>query len=113
MANSMPVVISSDQTSLPVSITGEPLKISGTENGTPVGTEFTFVNNVKQQILAAKDRDQAISYADFGTKNQRITQINYTAPSIGVGAGYIAQKIMTYVLDSGKYKRTNITWSII
>lgn len=112
MANSMPVVIASDQSSVPVSV-DDPLKISGTENGLPGGPEFTFVNNRRLQILSAKDRVQSITYADFGTKDQRITQIDYTAPSIGVGPGFTARKTFIYVLDSGKYKRTSIIWSII
>lgn len=115
MAESVPVVLASDQSAINVTATlaSEPIRISGTENGQPAGTEFTFVNNLRSQILAAKDRDQAFTYADFGTKNQRITQIDYTAPSIGSGVGYTARKSLTYVLDSGSYKRTNITWSLI
>lgn len=83
--------------------------IIGTEDGTPTGVQKVFVNNRYLQILAAKDRDQDIVYADFGTKDQRITQIDYVAPSIGVGAGFVARKTFTYVLDSGRYKRTKIT----
>lgn len=115
MAGSVPVVFASDQSPLSVvaTLSDEPLRISGTENGQPGGTEFTFVNTLRGQILAAKDRDQAFTYADFGTKDQRITQIDYAAPSIGSGAGYTARKTLTYVLDSGKYKRTNITWSLV
>lgn len=110
---SLSVVLSSDQSSIPVTLPDEPIILSGTENGQPTGTEFTLVNTRKQQILAAKDRDQSILYADFGTKNERITQIDYTAPSIGVGAGFTARKTISYVLDGSKYRRTNITWSII
>lgn len=119
MANSMPVTIASDQSAIPItgSVTvtfpDEPLKISGTENGQPNGPEFTFVNNVRSQILAAKDRDQAIIYADFGTRNQRITQIDYTAPSIGSGSGFIARKSFIYTLVGTKYRRDNIIWSIV
>lgn len=83
--------------------------IIGTEDGTPTGVQRVFVNNRYTQILAAKDRDQDITYADFGTKDQRITRIDYIAPSIGVGVGFTARKNFTYVLDSGKYKRTKIT----
>ncbi len=114
-ANSMPVTLATDQPAIPVTatLTDEPIKISGTENGQANGTEFTFVNNLKQKILSAKDRNQAITYADFGTKNQRITRVDYTATSIGTGSGYTARKNIVYVLDSGKYRRTNITWSLI
>lgn len=113
MATSMPVVIANDQSPVPVSLSDEPIKISGTENGQPGGPEFTFVNNLRLQILAAKDRDQAIVYADFGTKDQRIIRIDYTAPSIGTGPGFTARKTLTYTLVGTKYRRDNITWSIV
>jgi DNA-binding beta-propeller fold protein YncE len=83
--------------------------IKGTIDGSPTGVEYTFVNNVKNQILATHDRVQEIVYEDFGTKNQRIKEINYTS---NLFPGVIAKKILTYVLESGRYKRTNIIWSI-
>jgi hypothetical protein len=95
-----------------VNLSGEPIKISGTENGQPGGPEFTFVNNIRSQILAGKDRQQDITYADFGTKNQRITQITYTAPSIGSGPGYTAIKTFSYTLVSNRYRRDSIDWTI-
>lgn len=113
MATSMPVVIANDQSPVPVALSDEPIKISGTENGQPNGTEFTFVNNLRLQILAAKDRIQNITYADFGTKNQRVTQIDYTAPSIGSGPGFTARKTFTYTLVGVNYRRDSIIWSII
>jgi hypothetical protein len=136
MANSMPVTIASDQTAIPVTgpltdaelraspievtgdlsvvLTDEPIKISGTENGQPNGPEFPFVNNLVQQILKAKDRTGTISYADFGTKNQRITSLTYTAPSIGVGPGFTAVKTFTYTLVGNRYRRdTPGDWSLV
>lgn len=113
MANSVPVTIATDQTPIPVTIPAEPLKISGTENGQPSGTEFTFVNSLRNQILAAKDRVQNITYADFGTKNQRVTQIDYSAPSIGSGPGFTARKILNYSLVGVNYRRDSITWTLV
>jgi hypothetical protein len=113
MAGSMPVVIASDQTPVPVSLADEPIKISGTEDGSPTGTEFTFVNNRRLQILGARDRTANITYADFGTKDQRVTQIDYTAPSIGVGAGFTARLTLSYTLVGNRYRRDSLTWSII
>lgn len=112
-ANSMPVTMATDQPPIGVSLVDEPIKISGTENGQPGGTEFTLVNTLRQQILSAKDRDQVITYADFGTKNQRIIRIDYSASSIGTGAGFTARKTLSYVLDGNSYRRTNITWSLV
>jgi len=101
----------------PVAVTAtladEPIIISGTEDGNPSGTEFAFVNNRRLQILAAKDREQYITYADFGTTNQRVTQIDYISPSIGVGAGYTARKNLSYTLVGTRYRRDTITWSLV
>ena len=117
-ANASLASIDSKLTS-PLAVTGsltladEPIKMSGTEDGLPGGTEFTFVNNRRNQILAAKDREQALTYADFGTKNQRITQIDYTATSIGTGAGYTARKTLSYTLVGNNYRRDSINWTLI
>jgi len=114
-SSSMPVVIASDQSPIPVTATlsDEPIKTSGTENGQPSGSEFTFVNNRRLQILAAKDRVQSISYADFGTKDQRVTQIDYVAPSIGSGVGYTARKVLNYSLVGNRYRRDSIAWNLV
>jgi hypothetical protein len=109
-ANSSPVVLASDQPAISVNLNNEPIKISGTEDGTPSGTEYLFVNNIRQQILVAHDRDQAITYADFGTKNQRVTQIDYTSATF---PGIIARKTLTYTLVGNNYRRDNITWTIL
>lgn len=95
--------------------TSEPdnVLIVGTEDGTKTGTKHVFVNNIRSKILAASDRVQTITYADFGTKDQRVTQIDYTAPSIGIGPGYTARKLLNYTLVVNKYRRDSIDWSIV
>lgn len=114
-AASMPVVLPAAQIAdlKNVSLADEPIKMSGTEDGLPGGTEFTFVNNRRLQIMDAKDRAQAITYADFGTKDERITQIDYTASSIGTGAGYTVRKSITYTPVGSKYRLDNITYSLV
>jgi hypothetical protein len=109
-AASMSVVLASDQPAIPVTISSEPIKISGTIDGTPSGTEYPFVYNVRQQILAAHDREQDITYADFGTKNQRVTQIDYTSATF---PGIIARKTFTYTLVGVNYRRDSIDWAIL
>lgn len=84
--------------------------IAGTEDGTAIGTIRHFVNNRRQQILAAHDRSQAIIYADFGTKDQRVTSIAYTSPTF---PGITALKTITYTLVGNRYRRDNIIWSIV
>jgi hypothetical protein len=69
-----------------------------------------IVLNIKEQIMRATDRQQDITYADFGTKNQRITEINYSAVSVGVQT---AKKLITYTLVGNKYRRDSIDWSIV
>ena len=88
-------------------------KISGTDDGQSTGTERVFVNTIKNQILNAKDRAQTISYADFGTKDQRVTQISYTAVSIGTGAGFTARKTISYTLVGNSYRRDSISWTLV
>lgn len=90
--------------------TKDDVAIAGTENGLPNGTVRHFVNNRRQQILAAHDRIQQITYADFGTKDQRVTSIAYTSPTF---PGITAIKTLTYTLVGNKYRRDNITWSIV
>lgn len=117
MANSMPVTIANNQSPIPVvaSLGDEPIKISGTIDGTPGGVEYTFVNNRVAQILAAKDnRSGTLSYADFGTKDQRVTSITYTAPSVGTGPGFTAVKSFTYTLVGNRYRRdTPGNWTLV
>lgn len=84
--------------------------IYGSNDGTPTGTMLPVVNSIRLQILNSEDRDQAISYADFGTKDQRVTQIDYTSP---VFPGIIARKTISYTLVGNRYRRDNITWSIV
>lgn len=81
----------------------------GTIDGTPSGTQAVFVNNIRQQILASHDREQDITYADFGTKDQRITQVDYNSATF---PGIIARKTIVYTLVSGRYRRDSINWSI-
>lgn len=112
MSASMPVVISSDQTPIPVAatLTGEPILISGTEDGTPTGIERTFLNNLKLLILDTQDRISNYTYADFGTKNQRITEITYTStifPSTTI------KRTFAYTLVGTNYRRDSETWSVI
>lgn len=100
---------------VPVSVTGsvsvaEPLIISGTEDGTFSGTERAFVNNQRLQVLASKDRQETYTYLDFGTKDQRISRVEYTSPTF---SGITVRRDFNYVLDSNKYKPTTTVWSIV
>jgi len=102
---------------VPVSITepllttiDQPIYVGGTINGQYSGQKFGFVYNSKQQILDSHDRIADFIYADFGTKNQRITEIEYTSATF---PGITVKRTFTYTLVSGKYKRDNEIWSLI
>lgn len=86
------------------------VQLVGSIDGTKTGTKYGFVNNIRQQILSSQDREQAITYADFGTKDQRIVQIDYTSSTF---PGFTVQKIINYTLVSGRYRRDSIEWQIV
>ena len=110
LTNPLPVSVPSGVTIGDLSANKDDVAIAGTENGTATGTVRHFVNNRRLQILAAHDRDQAITYADFGTKDQRVTQIVYTSATF---PGNQAIKTITYTLIGNRYRRDNITWSLV
>lgn len=82
----------------------------GTEDGTPTGIQRVFVNNFRQQILATHNRVAAFTYADFGTKDQRITQVNYTSTTF---PGITIQRQFAYSLVGTRYRRDNETWNVV
>lgn len=101
MAGSMPVVMASDQSAI---------KIAGSDDGTNSGTEYGIVYNQRQQVLDAHDRLETYTYVDFGTKNERITRIDYTSATF---PGFTVRRDFNYVLDSGSYRMTTSPWSIV
>jgi hypothetical protein len=117
-ANSVSVTLASDIGPLEVNVelnaftntNPDNVQLVGSIDGTATGAKYGIVNNIRLQILNAHDRVQDITYADFGTKNQRITEIDYTS---SVFPGIIARKTLTYMLVGTKYRRDSITWSII
>jgi hypothetical protein len=88
-----------------------PTLIFGTEDGTPTGLAHVFVNNVFKQILASEDRVDTITYADAGTKNQRIIRIDYTSNI--VHNGVTARKDITYTLAGNSYVVNTITKTLV
>jgi hypothetical protein len=85
--------------------------ITGTEDGTLTGQSHVFVNNVFKQILAAEDRIEEYTYADAGTKNERVTAIEYS--SLIVHPGITAVKTIAYNLVGNSYVVASITRSLI
>jgi len=87
----------------------QPVIAAGTVDGLASSAPVIFVNNIKNQILAAHDRQQEIIYADFGTKNQRVVEIIYTSATFPL---FTATKTFTYTLVGNRYRRDTITWSV-
>jgi hypothetical protein len=88
-------------------LTPDSVMITGSENGTATGQKFGVVYNKKQQVLDSHDRVANFIYADFGTKDQRITSIEYTSATF---PGIIIKREFTYTLVSGRYRRDSETW---
>ena len=63
----------------------------------------------KSIILAAADYERAFTWANFGTKNERVTQIAHTAPTTLPGVTML--ETFSYTLTSGAYRLDSITWS--
>lgn len=115
-AGSVSVVLASDQT-LTVnadlnafSSTPDSVLLVGSIDGTATGTKYGVVNNLRQQILDSHDRQADFTYADFGTKNQRVTQIDYTSATF---SGSTVRRVFNYTLVSGQYRRDDEIWTIV
>lgn len=93
-----------------VTIDGDVL-IAGTDDGTTSGTQYTFVNNRRQQILAAHDLELDVTYANPATKAERITRIDFTSATF---PGITIRKDISYTLVTGtKYIVDTIEWSVV
>ena len=88
----------------------QPILTAGTIDGTINGTKYPIVYNAKQQILDSHDRIANFTYADFGTKNQRITQIDYTSSTF---PGITIRRVFNYSLVGNNYRRDEEIWSEI
>ena len=64
-----------------------------------------------KQILDAGDRIDQFVYADAGTKNERVTEINTTSST--VHSGKTARKTISYTLAGNSYIITNITKTVV
>lgn len=81
---------------------------SGTVDGTPSGTERTFVNNRKNQVLAAHDLIISYSWLNFGTKDERIDSITYTSNTF---PGISVLRSFSYTLVGTKYRLDSESWT--
>jgi len=107
MANSLSVTLASDQAAISIN---EPVMTEGSIDGTSGGTKFGFVYNLKQQVLAAHDRTAAYTYADFGTKNERVTQIDYTSSTF---SGSTIRRTFNYTPSGNSYRMDSEVWTVV
>ncbi len=63
--------------------------------------EAELVETISQQILKAPDRNKQFTWLDFGSRNERVSTIVYTAPSVGA---YILTKTFSYSLSGNAYR---------
>lgn len=80
---------------------------SGTVDGTSTGTERTFVNNRKNQVLASHDLAVAYTWLDFGTKDERVSSIVYSSATF---LGVTVTRTFTYSLVGTKYRLDSEAW---
>jgi hypothetical protein len=66
---------------------------------------------LKEKILNAPDRTEAISYLDQNTCTQRISQIEYQAASVSPTAS--ATKAFTYSSISFEYVISGVNWTVV
>lgn len=107
MANSLSVTLASDQAAISIN---EPVMTEGSIDGTSGGTKFGFVYNLKQQVLAAHDRTAAYTYADFGTKTERITQVDYTSSTF---SGNTIRRTFNYTPSGNSYRMDSEVWTVV
>ena len=84
--------------------------VAGSEDGTATGTIRHFVYNLRQQILASHDRQRNFTWSDFGTRTQRISQMDYASSTF---PGVIARKSFNYTQIGNRYRLDSEVWSII
>lgn len=63
----------------------------------------------KETIFNADDYTKTFTWANFGTKNERVTQIDHTAPV--TLPGVTVTETFNYTLVSGSYRLDSIVWS--
>lgn len=115
-ASSVSITLATDQSPLPINLDAftlidpDNVQLVGSIDGTKTGTKYGIVNNLRLQILDSHDRQADFTYADFGTKNQRITQIDYTS---GTFPGSTVRRQFSYSLIGTNYRRDNEIWTIV
>jgi len=68
-------------------------------------------STIHEQVLAADDLIENYTWAAFGTKNERVTQIDFT--SVSVLPGQTLRKSFTYTFSSGAYRLDSVAWVIV
>lgn len=105
-----PITVDIDALTPPTKADPDNVMIVGSEDGTKTGLKRGFVMNLKEQILATHNRVAEFTYADFGTKDQRVTRIDYTSSTF---PGVTVRRDFSYTLVGNKYRRDDESWNIV
>lgn len=116
--NSISVTLASNQPEIQVDVEldaftnpdPDNVQLVGSIDGTKTGQKFGIVSNLRLQILDSHDRVAEFTYADFGTKNQRITQIEYTSATF---PGTTVRRVFNYTLVGNNYRRDDEVWTLV
>lgn len=84
----------------------DPVKVAIVSGGGGGGS-----SSLHEQVLAADDLVETYTWASFGTKNERVTQIDFT--SVSVLPGQTLRKSFTYTFSAGAYRLDSVTWVIV
>lgn len=91
----------------------EKAKFQETSTGeTAVRVVFGGVNQndaIALSILSASDKQKQFSWLDFGTKNERISSIQYTSASVG---SYTLLRFFSYTFTNNNYRLDQEQWSL-
>lgn len=106
-----PIAVELDALTPPTQANPDNAMIVGSINGTKAGTKYGWVNNVKQQIMAAHDRKRDAFYLDLASKkDRRLDKFEYTSPTF---PGVTLVRQFSWTLVGTEYVYENDEWSVI
>lgn len=91
------------------SISGS-VSITGGTIDTITNPVTVIPDSIVDRIMSADDLNAVYTWLDFGTRNERVDTIVYTAPSVTT---QVLTKTFTYSLVSGKYRQDTVSYSLV
>jgi len=90
---------------------GTNLVTTSAGSGSKRGLDVNVINTsagLREQILGADDVQETLTWANFNSSNERVTQIVYVSASVG----HTATKVFNYSPVNGAYQLNSVTWSV-